>query len=81
VPDSKKLKDGHAVRLPIWMNSLVRECDVRWNSIESSLTLFYRKMTVLGFTFDGIDVIRPNEGWALVHLPILTGDGWDDGRS
>ncbi len=41
-------------------DNLVRECYVRWNSIEASLTLFYRKMTDLGFTFDGSDVVCPN---------------------
>ena len=43
------------------IRTLVRECDVRWNSIETSLMLIYRKMTDLGFTFDGTDVICPNE--------------------
>ena len=47
------------------ISPMVRECDVRWNSIETSLTLFYRKMTDLGFTFDGSDVICPNEGEAV----------------
>jgi hypothetical protein len=36
---------------------LVRECDVRWNSVEASLLVFYRKMTDLGFTFGGRDVL------------------------
>lgn len=42
------------------INSLVRECDVRWNSIEASLTLLNRKMTGLGFTFVGTDVVYPS---------------------
>jgi hypothetical protein len=46
------------LRKPILL--LVRECDVRWNSIEASLVLFYRKMLDLGFTYDGSDVICVN---------------------
>jgi len=34
------------LRKPILL--LVRECDVRWNSIEASLVIFYRKMLDLG---------------------------------
>ena len=49
------------------ISTLVRECAVRWNSIEASLMLFYRKMLDLGFTFDGRDVVCPNN-----HLKAQT---------
>ena len=61
----KNLKSKNSSMGALSIRTLVRECDVRWNSIEASLLLFYRKMTDLGFTFDGSDVICPNEGEAL----------------
>ncbi len=61
----KKSSENKFWNFLIWNKldqTMVRECDVRWNSIETSLTLFCRKMTELGFTFDGIDVVCPGEG-------------------
>jgi hypothetical protein len=59
---NKKTRIPRTVSLFFLDYYLVRECDVRWNSIETSLALFYRKMLDLGFTFDGSDVLCPNHG-------------------
>ncbi len=62
---TKKSPENKFWDLSIWNKlnqALVRECDVRWNSIVASLLIFYRKMLDLGFTFDGSDVVYPNHG-------------------
>ncbi|HVQ44569.1 MAG TPA: hypothetical protein VMT30_06405 [Candidatus Saccharimonadia bacterium] len=53
-------KASHLESLPICYSKMVRQCDVRWNSIEASLTLFCRKMTDLGFTFERLMSIEAN---------------------
>ena len=40
---------------------LVGRSDVRWNTVEGSLVLMYRKMVDLGFIFNGEEVIPPDE--------------------
>jgi hypothetical protein len=57
---TENIKAQEFESLLIWNNILVRECDVRWNSIEQSLCILNRKMLDLGFTFDGSDVICGN---------------------
>jgi hypothetical protein len=47
-------------RLLVCKSKMVRECDVRWNSVEASLILFYPKMLDLGFTFSGNNVVCLN---------------------
>jgi len=40
---------------------LVGNIDVKWNTMAESLVLMYRKMKVLGFVYDGLNVIPPTD--------------------
>ena len=73
VPTYQEIKDGtqnaslvpdinQIFRLAFMPNvSMVGYSAIRWNTIEASLVLMYRKMVDLGFAFDGVSVVRPEE--------------------
>ena len=70
--DYNNKKDPENRELFICKTKVVRECDVGWNSTEASLTLFYRKMLDLGFTFDGNDVLCPSYGEVIIGSPFIS---------
>jgi hypothetical protein len=58
---NKKFHNNKLWNFLYLLPKMVRECDVRWNTIEASLTLLYTKMRDLGFSYDGQNVVRPSE--------------------